>query len=389
MTTSVEPSTHTAPHFIWTPAAGSPQRLRSLDVFRGITIAAMILVNNPGAWSAVYAPLRHAEWNGWTATDLVFPFFLFVVGVSMTLSFARRELKGDTRLALFKQVLRRSILIFAVGLFLNGFPYFELSRLRIPGVLQRIALCYLVAGIIYLTTQLRGQVITLISLLAGYWIVMKTVPVPGYGPGVLLPDGNLAAYIDNSLLHGHMYKATWDPEGLLSTLPAIATVLFGILTGHWLRVARTPIRCTLGLLWSGVVTLAAGQAMNHWFPINKNLWSSSYTVFTAGMALLIFGFCYWVIDVRGFRKWTLPFVVYGMNAITVYVLSSLMGKASVTWKMMQLDGRWVPIKTFVYAKFFSPLAMPINASLLFALAYVLLWMGIMWILYWRRVFIRI
>lgn len=389
MTTTEERSHPWTPDLARTPQAALPQRLISLDVFRGITIAAMILVNNPGTGSAVYAPLRHAEWNGWTPTDLVFPFFLFIVGVSMTLSFTRREQKGDTRLGLFTQVLRRSILIFALGLFLNGFPYFDLSHLRIPGVLQRIALCYFFAGILYLSTRLRGQVTALIALLAGYWIVMKMVPVPGYGSGVLLPDGNLAAYIDNSLLHGHLYKPTWDPEGLLSTLPAVATLLFGILGGHWIRGAQTPNRCALGLWSSGFVGLAAGLVMNHWFPINKNLWTSSYAVFTAGMALVIFGLCYWVIDVRGYRQGALPFVVYGMNALTVYVLSSLTGIATVTWRIMESDGQRVPIKRFIYDHLFSPLASPIHASLLFALAYMLFWLGILWIFYWRRIFIKV
>jgi len=368
--------------------SGEP-RMVSLDVFRGLTIAAMILVNNPGTWSSVYPPLRHAEWNGWTPTDLVFPFFLFIVGVAMTLSFARRIARGDSRSALARQVIRRTVIIFALGLILNGFPYFELSKIRIPGVLQRIALCYCFGAVIYLSTRIRGQIIATVTLLAGYWLLMTTVPVPGVGSGSLTMQANLAAYIDNTLLHGHIYRPTWDPEGILSTLPAIATVLLGVLTGQWLRVARTPLTRMKGMLAAGALGILTGQGMSFWFPINKNLWTSSYAVFTAGMALVLFALCYWFIDVKSYRKWATPFVVYGMNAIAVYVLSGLEGKASITWKVTQADGEAVLIKSFLYSKFFAPWAAPINASLMWAMAYVLFWLGVMWIFYWRKVFVKI
>ncbi|MBI4876727.1 MAG: DUF1624 domain-containing protein, partial [Acidobacteria bacterium] len=208
-------------------------RLESLDVFRGATIAAMILVNNPGSWSAVYSPLLHAGWHGWTPTDLIFPFFLWISGVAMTLSFAKRMERGDGRRRLFLHTLRRAAAIFGVGLFLNAFPYFDLATLRIPGVLQRIAVCYLIAAAIFLTTKLRGQAIAILSLLGVYWAVMKWIPVPGYGAGVLEKHGNFAQWIDSLVLSGHMWSATktWDPEGIVSTLPSIATVLFGVLCG--------------------------------------------------------------------------------------------------------------------------------------------------------------
>lgn len=366
------------------------QRMLFLDVLRGLTIGFMILVNNAGNWNAIYGPLKHADWHGWTMTDLVFPFFLFIVGVSMTLSFARRQAKGDSTSALFMQVLKRGIIIFALGLFLAGFPYFNLARIRIPGVLQRIALCYLFAGIIYLTTRLRGQIIATVALLTGYWVFMTSVPVPGYGAGVLTPEGSLEAYVDSALLSGHTYRgAVWDPEGTVSTLPAIATVLFGILTGHWLRAAKTPQMRTAGLLAGGAVGVALGQCMDIWLPINKNIWTSSYSVFTAGMALLFFATCYWIVDVRGIKWWTKPFVVFGMNAIGVYVLSGLVSKAMITWKVANSAGREVLIKTYLYEGLFSPLTSPINASLLWALSYVLLWLGVMWFFYWRKIFIKI
>src|SRR5258708_15345188 len=262
-------------------------RMVSLDVFRGITIAAMILVNDPGSWSHIYAPLDHAEWNGWTPTDLIFPFFLFIAGVSMTLSFASRVARGITRGAMAIHVLRRSALIFAIGLFLNGFPFFDLHTIRIMGVLQRIALCYLAAGMLYLATMRReisadnkayvrgnpGAIAGVaIVLLVGYWALMTFVPVPGYGAGHLGQDENLGAYIDRALMDGHLWSEskTWDPEGFLSTLPAIGTALIGILAGEWLRSKRSGTRKASGLVIAGAVLMVAERLLDPYFPINKN-----------------------------------------------------------------------------------------------------------------------
>ncbi|MDD5543621.1 MAG: DUF5009 domain-containing protein [Acidobacteriia bacterium] len=366
----------------------APDRLVSLDAFRGLTIAFMILVNNPGTWNAVYRPLEHAPWNGWTLTDLVFPFFLFIVGVSMTMSFARRQERGDGRGSLFLQVVKRTVIIFVLGLVLNGFPYYHFSTLRIPGVLQRIAVCYFIAAVIYLTCKLRGQILVTLAFLIGYWILMKTVNVPGFGHGILTPEGNLAAYLDNKYLHGHIYRPTWDPEGMLSTLPAVTTTLFGIFAGQWMRHTKSIASRLWGLILSGTIGIILGQIMNVWFPINKNLWTSSYAVFTAGAALLLFAICYWVIDVRGFKSWSIPLRIYGTNAIAAYVLSSLMGTASVTWRISQ-GGRFWTYKGFLFSKFYAPWANPFNASMLWGLSYVILWMGILWMLYRRRIFIKI
>lgn len=371
-------------------AAESSKRMLSLDVFRGLTIAGMILVNNAGNWNAVYAPLRHADWNGWTMTDLVFPFFLFIVGVSLTLSFARRIARGDSRAALFRQVVRRSIIIFLLGLLLAGFPYFDFAKIRIPGVLQRIAVCYFCAALIFLTTRLRAQIAWTAGLLAIYWILMTVVPVPGHGAGVLTSEGSLEAYVDTLLLNGHTYQGRqWDPEGTVSTLPAIATTLFGVLAGHWLRASSSVSMRTLGLLGGGLVGVAAGQLMNLWLPINKNIWTSSYSVFTAGLALLFLGVCYWIVDVKGWKWWTKPFVVFGMNAITVYVLSGLVSKSMVVFKTADAAGKEVLIKSYLYETWFAPLASPINASLLWAVCYVAIWLGIMWIFYWRKIFLKV
>lgn len=364
-------------------------RLLSLDVFRGITIAGMILVNNPGSWDYVYPALRHAEWNGWTPTDLIFPFFLFIVGVAITYSFANRLAKGISRKKLFLQVIRRTLILFALGLFLNGFPYYNLATIRIMGVLQRIALAYFFSSVIYLAFKTRAQVVITVLLLLVYWALMKLVPVPGYGVGILAKEGNLAQYIDNLILKGHMWTPTWDPEGFLSTIPAIATTLLGVFTGQFLRSDREPLQKTSTLFLLGNVGLVLGVIWDIWFPINKNLWTSSYVIFTGGMALLFLATCYYLIDVKKSTWWTKPFVIYGTNAITVYVLSGILARILTLVRIPQPDGTNVLLKTFIYQNYFASWAGPMNGSLFFALAYIILWLGIMTIFYKKGIFIKI
>jgi len=378
----------------------------SLDVFRGITIAAMILVNDPGSWSHVYAPLEHAEWNGWTPTDLIFPFFLFIVGVSMTLSFASRAARGVTRGLLAIHVVRRSLLIFAIGLFLNGLPFFDLHTIRIMGVLQRIALCYLAAGLLYLATcrgstdadgkvRMRANIGAIagvaLILLVGYWALMTFVPVPGYGAGHLGKDDNLGAYIDRALMGGHLWSEskTWDPEGLLSTLPAIATALIGILAGEWLRLERRGARKILGLVIAGTVLMVAGQLLHPYFPINKNLWTSTFVLFTGGFAMLLLALCYWLVDLRGWKKWAAPFLVFGMNAILAYALAAIVSETSIDFEFAGPGGRGQTLHGWLYNNFFIPHANPKNASLGFAVFFVLLILAPLWPLYRRKIFVRI
>jgi len=366
-------------------------RLVSLDAFRGMAIAAMILVNNPGSWGAVYWPLLHAEWHGWTPTDLVFPFFLFIVGVSMVFSFEARQKRGVTRTSLVGHVVRRSAILVVLGLFMAAFPFFHLERLRYPGVLQRIGVCYLFASLVYLYLRRRGRVGTILALLLGYWALMVLVPVPGYGAGRLDAEGNLAAYIDRAVMLGHLWKPMWDPEGLLSTLPAIATMLLGTLVGDWITSQRTPRLKVLGLSAAGALGLVVGEAWHFWFPINKNLWTSSYVVFAGGFAALLLGLCYWVIDVKGYRRWATPFVVYGRNAIAVFFLSGLLARMMGIWKVSGPDGQALAVKTYIYQQFFLPPAAagPKDASLMFAVVYVAFWLALMWVLYRRRIFIKI
>jgi predicted acyltransferase len=366
------------------------RRLDSLDAFRGLTIAAMLLVNDPGSWSYVYGPLRHAEWHGWTPTDLIFPFFLFIVGVSMTFSFRSRRRRGADTGTLLRKAARRAVVLFLLGLLLHAFPWYDvdLSTLRIPGVLQRIAVAYLAASAIVLLTGLRAQIAVTAALLLGYWAVMTLVPVPGGSAGDLTPDGNLAAWLDRTVLgteHLWSQSRTWDPEGILSTIPAIGTVLLGVFTGRWLQSDRSGDAIARGLLAAGAVALAVGWLWDLLFPINKNLWTSSYVVFTAGMALLLFGLFYWVMDVRGRKRWATPFVVFGVNAIAAYFLSGLFAQVL---DLVHVAGG-VTLKAWVYENLFASWAGPLNGSLAFALAFVLLWLGLMWPLYQRRIYIKV
>src|SRR6266446_7179731 len=320
-----------------TEAIGGKSRLIFLDVFRGMTVAGMVLVNNPGTWAHIYWPLEHAEWNGWTPTDLVFPFFLFIVGVAIPLAFGKRIERGDPRKSLFIKVVYRSVIIFLLGEFLAGFPYFHLSTIRIPGVLQRIAVCYFFASIIYLTTRPRTLAIIAIALLIVYWLLMKHVPAPGYYAGDLSKEGSLASYVDRRVFGPHIWKQgiVYDPEGILSTMGALATTLLGVLTGNRLRCKdRTPIEKVAQMFIAGICCLIIGWIWNAWFPINKALWTSSYVFFTAGLALQFLALCYWLIDIKGYKWWTKPFVIFGVNAIVLFVgtgvMARLLGLINVT-----------------------------------------------------------
>lgn len=373
-----------------TTAVAASDRLVALDVFRGLTVAGMILVNNPGSWSAQYAPLKHAVWHGWTPTDLVFPFFLFIVGVSITLALGSRVERGDVTGALVSRIARRAGLIFLIGLLLAAFPYFDLAGLRIPGVLQRIAICYLVAALLFISTRVRTQALVAVALLIGYWLLMTLVPVPGYGAPDLTRDGNLAAFVDRVLLAGHTYNKEFpDPEGLLSTLPAIATAVSGLLAGAWLRVAKPLDQRITGMLVAGALLATTGLLWGLIFPINKPLWTSSYVVLTTGLALLTLAACVWIVDVRGWRRLAFPFVVFGTNALAVFALSALVAETMSLIKIDRADGAQVTSHTFIYDGLFASWAAPVNASLMFALAYVGVWFVLMWLLYRKRIFIKV
>jgi predicted acyltransferase len=381
-------------------------RVVSLDVFRGLTIAAMILVNDPGSWGNVYAPLEHAEWNGWTPTDLIFPFFLFIAGISMTLSFASRAARGATRASLAWHIVRRSALIFGIGLFLNGFPSFDFRTIRIMGVLQRIALCYLAGGLLYLSAcrstpaanrnaRVRVNIVVIAGvaaiLLIGYWAVMTFVPVPGYGAGHLGQSDNLGAYIDRAVMSGHLWSEskTWDPEGLLSTFPAVATLLIGVLAGEWLRSNREGEWKALGLVIAGIPLMLVGRLLHPYFPINKNLWTSTFALFTGGFAMVLFAACYWMIDLRGWRKWATPVLVFGRNAILAYALAALVSEISTDFQFHDSAGRLRTLHGWLYSRYFIPYASPMNASLAFAVFFVALIFVLLLPFYRRKMFFRV
>lgn len=354
-------------------------RLASLDAFRGLTIALMVLVNTPGGPES-YAPLKHSQWHGWTITDTVFPSFLWIVGVAITLSLGKRLEAGAVRSELFRQVLKRACIIYVLGLVVYAAPAFSLSTQRWLGVLQRIAICYLIAAVIYLTSGVRAQIVWIAGLLTVYWLIMMLVPVPGYGAGDLAVGHNIANYVDHVVLGAHNYAGTkeWDPEGIVSTLPAIATALFGVMAGHILKRRTELAERTSWLYLAGTVLLVLGLVCDHWMPINKKLWTTSFSLFMAGLDSLVFAGFLWLMDGRGYQRWAKPLAILGMNAIAVYLASELVEEA------LDLTGahRWI------YRTLFAPLASPKNASLAFAVCYVLLMYALAYAMHRKRWFLR-
>jgi predicted acyltransferase len=426
----------------------SSGRLLSLDVFRGATIAGMMLVNNPGNWGNIYAPWKHKAWDGWTYTDTVFPFFLWIVGVAMMLSFAKRMERGENKGMMAWHVLWRAGVIFFLGLFLGGVPHLSLfffwvaglvyllvllrraivprsgepvlpmSRvyllalagfalaflpailpivqtaglhtIRIPGVLQRIAVCYLITGLLVLYTSTRLQVGITFALLAFYWIVIKTVSVPGFGVGIWEAQGNLAWYIDANLLKGHTWRGApvpgFDPEGIFSTIPAIATAMFGVFTGAWLRTVNAKEVKVAWMFVAGNLMLLVGLIMDNWLPINKPLWTSTYAVFMTGLALNVLACCYWILDVKGWKGWEKPFAIYGQNAITMFVLSGVFGRLFG----MKLFGFEISFKGWYYENLFTKVfADPMMASFAHSISFMLFLYGIAYIMYRKNWIIKV
>jgi predicted acyltransferase len=459
----------TAPQLSYSPRLDSPPlpveppRLASLDVFRGLTLAGMILVNHPGTWTYVYPPLRHAEWNGWTPTDLVFPSFLFIVGVAITLAFEKRLARGDPPKLLLLHALRRSMVLFMLGMAYSGFaneyisgvvnrtaggqshwyllvPYglavlalgilwpdegriarrgwatapritvalfvlmaglfnfwyyfrdFQLSHLRVPGILQRIAVCYFLASAVVLLFGARMRVLIAAACLIGYWAILRYVHAPaGYAPPSLKdPSGLLHAWVDSQILGTHVYSHELpDPEGLLSTLPALATTLMGVLAGQWLRSRRGQEPKAAGLLLVGLIAIVVGLAFNPWMPINKKIWTDSYVLFAGGISLYLLGACYLLVDVQGWRRWATPFLVLGTNTIVIYLLSGLVGYLLTIGYPLR-DGGFFSPKAWLWQHHLAPTPLgPTGGSLAYALLYVLFWMVIFYPLYRAKVYIRV
>ncbi len=376
-----------------------PQRLLSLDFFRGATVAAMILVNNPGNWAHIYGPLKHANWHGCTPTDLIFPFFLFIVGVSI--AYAMGSKKDDP--ALHKEMIwkafKRSCILFGLGLFLAIYPriFFEplatLENIRIPGVLQRIGLVFFIATLIFLKNSEKNIFRIFIGLLVFYWIMMTFVPVPGVGYANLEKETNLGAWLDRSILtEAHLWKSakTWDPEGLFSTIPAIATGLFGVLVGLYLKRKTVDPATKMAWLFSvGSIAVFAGLVWDLQFPINKQLWTSSFVLYTGGLATIILALCYWLIDIQRYTRFTTPAVVYGVNAITVYFLSGMLIRTLNLIKLQMPDGSEKGLQVWFYDEYYVTTFSPINASLLWAITQIAFWFVILYIMYKKKIFIKV
>jgi predicted acyltransferase len=403
------------------PQAVPRERLLSLDVFRGLTVAGMLLVNDPGSWAHIYPPLEHATWNGWTPTDLVFPFFLFIVGITTFLSLSVRRARGDDEHAIRMQIIRRGAVIFLFGFLINGFPYFtfgdvtgiadpsllqrmgdRLLHWRIMGVLQRIGVAYLVAGLLTQRTSLRQQVGIIVGLLFGYWVVMTVLPVPGEGTiGALLlgtPERTMAAWTDRLVLdwsrwglgnHLWVSSVTWDPEGVLSTIPAIGTVMLGNLAGRWIGERRALPERLAGLFAAGALGMAVGLMWNWVFPINKSLWTSSYTVFAAGVAAVSLATIMWIVDYQKVRGWTRFFVVYGLNPTIAFVGSGVMARCIYSIFNVTYGGKRISLQAGIYQSLFASWLDPINASLAFAIAFVLFWYVILYVLYRRNIILKV
>ncbi|MEI7537656.1 MAG: heparan-alpha-glucosaminide N-acetyltransferase domain-containing protein [Comamonadaceae bacterium] len=378
-------------------------RLLSLDAFRGFTIAAMLLVNNPGDWGQLYSQLAHAKWNGWTFTDWIFPFFLFISGVSLTLSLTRQTQAGSAPGALLVKLCKRAAVVFLIGLALNLYPNFDWNTVRIPGVLQRIALCSLLAGPIVLWFNWRQQCGWIASLFTLYSALMLLVPVPDaagvIGVGILEPGRDLGAFVDRWLLDGHLWSAsrTWDPEGLVSTLPALGNLLLGVLAGRWLEQPLTKAEKTVWLLMAGLAGLWLGAMLDVSFmPINKSLWTVSYAIFMNGWALIVFGVFYWLLDAspsvrlqQHSARLLHPCVIYGMNSLFIFALSGVIAKTLLLIKITQTDGSLLSLKAILYAAIQSLPLEAVDASLLYAMLFNSFMLCIAWLMWRQRWFVKV
>ena len=410
----------TSPRYDATTSTVAPvparERLLSLDVFRGITIAGMLLVNDPGTWSAIFPPLEHAEWHGWTPTDLIFPFFLFIVGITTHLSMTARRARGDDDSALVKQILRRGIIIYLLGFAMAMMPFYQwgdiasipnatpwdrvvyrIEHVRILGVLPRIAIVYVVAGLLTLRTTLKQQIVIIATLLLGYWFAMTLIPVPGEGTiGAQLlhtHDRNLAAYLDRLILgtnHTWTGSVTFDPEGPFSTIPAIGTAMLGVIAGRWIAQKDRPLLERISALFAaGAIGMMVGLMWNWSFPINKNLWTSSYVLFTAGMACVALATIMLIVDYYDVKWWTKPFVVFGVNPIVAFVGSGVLARLIYTLWHVNYNGASVTIQNAIYQILFASWLPPRVASLAFAIMFVLIWYGILLVLYRRKIILKV
>ena len=374
----------------------------------------MLLVNNPGTWSAIYPPLQHATWHGWTPTDLIFPFFLFIVGITTHLSLSARRERGDPDSVLVKQIIRRGVIIYILGFLMAWFPFYQygtiegladptwwdrfvirLQNVRIMGVLARIGIVYIFAALLTLRTSLKQQVVILAALLYGYWFAMTLIPIPGKDIGALMlgaPGETLQAYVDRAVLGtNHIWSGsrTYDPEGILSTIPAIGTAILGVMAGRWIKEPRPLIERIAGLFAAGCLAMVVGLMWNWSFPINKNLWTSSYVLFTAGMGCATLATIMWLIEEHNIRWWTKPFVIYGVNPIVAFVGSGVLARILYTLWKVDYNGTPTSMEAVIYKSVFEPFLEPKNASLAMAFATVVFWFLVLAVLYRRKIFLKV
>lgn len=357
-------------------------RLISLDAMRGFTIAAMILVNFPGDENNVFAPLKHSVWNGLTPTDLIAPFFLFIVGISIVLAYSKRAAQPDDKL--YKKIFIRSVKIFAVGIFLNLLPDFNFSDLRYTGTLPRIAIVFLFCALLYLNASFVQLWWTAFVVLAAYWLAMTLIPTPGYGKVMLEPGVNLAAWIDSKFLPGRMWQGTWDPEGILSTFPSIVSGISGLLAGHLLISNRSREQKVIYLMVFGLASAAAGYVWGLTFPVNENLWTSSFVLVTSGMGAMILGAAYYTVDIRGYTQGTRPGIIFGANAIAAYVLADIL---ALLFYRMPLAGD--PLNVHAVSYFNSMGLSPKFSGMLYSLFFVCINFIPVYSLYKRKIFIKL
>jgi predicted acyltransferase len=361
------------------------KRLISLDALRGFTIAAMVIVNDPGTWEHVYPPLRHAQWNGCTLTDLVFPFFLFIVGVSIALAYSKRLDAHVPMKSIYRKIIIRSVIIYLLGIILWLFPHFNLHEIRWVGVLQRIAVVFLICALLFLKTNWKQQAFIGAAILILYWIIVAYVPVPGTGkPDLSVPEKNWANYLDTLILPGVMYRKTWDPEGIMSTFPAIVTTIIGMLIGKMYLTIKDENKRLVWIFFAGFVMFLAGGLWNWFFPINKNLWTSSYVLYTGGLGTLGLASCILLVDMLGIKKWTFLGRVYGANAIATYVLADLF---TVVFYRMKIGDSSL---SAWFMKGMNSMGFdPRFGSMLYAVIYMLIIFIPALILYRRKIYIKV